>query len=257
MSDFQYVRYRPIPRGARFVNKVMRKMRRQSNKRKYNLARRRKIPLSKIPKSILPEVKKFDYEGSLLNIQTAGTGPLQTSAFTNISQGDTVSTRTGQAIFVKYVVINMLITSSEVATWNSTRIAFHLDKQPYGSSYAAGVPWTTLYEDASTNILDTLSMPNTTSTGRFKLVKSIFFVRSPHLIEVSGGAPGATPVDSIAANPPVHFHIKIPINKTVRFQDGSNEVSSGVKLYLTAWSNQDAGSCPIMNFYARTYFTDA
>lgn len=217
---------------------------------------RRRLPLRKMPKSVLPEIKRRDnYYASPSLESTSGT-VYQTSLFTSIPVGDAFNERTGSKVFIKYVTFKILVVPSATVTWNAWRIAFHIDKEPMASTYAAGIPWTTMYQDTG-NVTNNLNAPpNQTLVGRLKIVKELFSIKSPHLLQVSGG-PDPTPITSVQANPPIRYTFKIPINKVVHYGNGTNEIQSGVKLYLTGWSNQNGAAAPIMYAVARTYFTDA
>lgn len=230
--------------AKRMMNLVLKK--RRHYRRKY-AAKKSVIPIRRLPRAVRPEVKKFD--NAFWNAETIDNAAAWSfnDKMLNISKGDNVEDRTGNKIFVKYIVGRAVVTSSTDADkgLSQIRLGCIIDREPAAS--AGSTPnFSTIFENQTTDQLDFCAPINKSTTGRYKLVYDKFFT----LYDRYTGIP-ATPIGVQTR----YIKFKIPIRKFVQYDSTSTVVQAGCQVYMFAYSALTANT-PQISMVTRTYFTD-
>jgi len=187
--------------------------------------------------AVRPEIKKFD-EGTW---QTETIDDYVSPSLNNliqIGQGDTISNRTGNKIFLKYLMVRGWIRGSNTAGVRTpVRLAFILDKQ----ANAGNVAWTDVYQSLANVNTNMAAMPNLGNSSRFKILKDKTFD-----IEYSTGGGKSL----------YYFKFKIPVNKIVTYVNANAAVPATNNVCALAWSTLTADT-PQLSMVTRAYYTDS
>lgn len=240
---------RAIP-GLKVTNKKL-VVRRKSRKFK------RKIAVSQLPKQVRPEIRKRDMP--YINAAAAGTATANyyvNGNFFDITKGDNIDNRQGNRIFAKFVTLKGQVHFSATQADTICRVVLLIDNEPSTNSLASPPNWVDVFQTTAGTANSQLLAPlNSTYTGRFRIVKSWSWSRSPHIFDIDSSAGVLSAATSAIA--PVMFSARVRINRILQFVSGApNDVAHGCKLYMFAWSNNDANK-PQITATARTYYTDA
>lgn len=186
-------------------------------------------------KTVVKSIEKKHYDRTISNNFGSDAA---CSVLTNISQGDTSSTRTGLKVYAKNLLINGSIGWSSTATQESMmRVIIFIDKNPNGA-----VP-------AITNVLESgaiNSLYNNIYEGkRFVVLKDVRFSNTD--------AHTSIPKETA-------FSWKIPINRSLTYLSGSNDSASLGSNNLFAVMVSDvttaSGDTAAVNYTTRVYYTD-
>jgi len=152
----------PYKKTKRFGRKRFTRKRYHNSKLNYAYNKVRQIA-----KTYHPEVKKFDVGPyTAVSVGTAAT----VYTLTNIGQGDTITTRQGNKILVKYLAIQGYLQHNNSSTIGQyVKIYLILDKQQVGDTQPTGLQ---IFE---TN--GVLSYLNAGNVGRFKILKTLPFLK--------------------------------------------------------------------------------
>lgn len=229
-------------RGARttYFNKAGR-LKRKTTKR---------IPLRRMPRAVIPEIKKIDFYLTATQFGVGSTDAVIRSPC-QIAAGDNIANRTGNKVFMKYLLIRGDCTIDADDPLSLCRLEVMLDKQPN----AGTATWANMYEATGNAVLDVHAQRAFATATRFKTLKSKTFK-----LGLGTTADGAiTSAAAMNGNSPGQFHFKwkIPVNKYMTYVDGSAAVPTTNNIVIVVWGQQAVATGPLVNYTVRGYFSDA
>jgi len=195
------------------------------------------VRMSALHRSIRPEIKKFDdttWSSETLDDYVSPS----LSNLIQIGQGDLISNRQGNKIFLKYIMVRgWLVGSATAGVRTPVRISIVLDKQPN----AANAAWADVYQSHANVNLNMNAQPNFGNSSRFKILKDKTFN-----IEYSTGGGSSLQM----------FKFKVPVNKYVTYVNQNAAVPATNNVLALGWSTLTANT-PQVTMVARAYYTDA
>lgn len=233
-----------ISKRGRAVSKVI-KMARRVARRRFKT---RRIPLRALPRSVIPEVKRFfDNSTTAQTLTTAAAGAYFNYNINNIAQGSDISNRTGDMVYSKSFYIKGMIQGSGGANFDSYRVDLIEDREPLNGGVAGG--WPSIYNSAYTTNTDGINaMLNPSARQRFRIVKTIKGTLNTYLTSTTG--PVVTPGVR-------HFKWYVKTNKKQRFNvTTASNPYWGVRYFIVAWSDVTTNT-PVLWLNCEHRFTDA
>lgn len=232
---------------------------------RYRSSYKKRLPLSRMPKSIIPEKKNengyWGTDDSKNPPQPVGacdgTGtPFCYSLTSGISSGTSYNQRTGNKIFAKYAVLDFEIFSSTTPGapfFNRLRWALVQDSEPQGTAVVSSP--TTLCESiwdingSTDGTFPIHSQRNPSTFSRYRVLRDRTFYIS------YSSATAVTPNPN-AGNPVKMVKIKVPINKFVTYPGSATGEAQKNGIYFIAMSSADANE-PAFIGQIRLVYTDA
>lgn len=171
------------------------------------------------------EMHKLDNVASAVSVVNTGV----VDCMNKVATGDSISTRTGNSIYVRSLNIKGSYAIGTSETSNFIRLAVVLDTQQISDTSPS---WTDIYETTST-----LAHLNPATVGRFKVLKDMRIVMNS------------------ANKPNGQFELNIPMRHHVRFNgtaDTDIQKGSIYVVYLGSYTT----NAPLLNYRARLSFHD-
>lgn len=173
------------------------------------------------------ELHKRDFVQGGFNIPNS-TQPVQ--LLNGLSQGDTVSTRTGNSLLMKHISIRGYINFDTLGSSNSTIVKYWVvvDQQQIGDTNP-------VFSDIFSNN-DVLSLLNSSTVGRFKILKTGLCIRDLNVNQKQ-------------------VNIDIPLNMHTRFNGTASTDIQKNGIYL-CWTSNQSTALPTASYLTRISYYD-
>lgn len=189
----------------------------------------RKIPLSKLPASVRPEIKRYvDQTWTAETLDAAGSASFNFT-MNNLAQGVNYNQRVGDKVFSKSFYIKGILEGSTGVNYANYRIDLIQDRQPA----ATNPGWTDIYLGGGATDKDNLNaVLNPNNRQRFRIMKTIKGPLLSYLESTTG--PTSTPGVK-------HFKMFVKTNKFMRWNNtAASTPNDGVRYFLVGWSDLNA-----------------
>jgi len=214
----------------------------------------------------LIETKYIDELNAFTSVLNTG----QAFCLNNFAQGDTVTTRNGNKIFMDRLMLKYTVTNNQllIGPVNIRVIIVH-DTSPSGQAVNLGVAGSSTFL-GPTGVLDNTTIVNNPHLMpeafemkyRYKLIYDKVHTLNPYggdIYSITGNTSATATMTATNVIDRSYFHsCYIPLKKQAVYQDGTANVSSLLKGSLVALclSDQTANS-PTVAMATRLYFRDA
>lgn len=220
--------------------------------------------LNVLEKQII-ETKYVD-EVNVFNPLNAG----QAFCLNNFAQGDTVTTRNGNRIYMERLMFRAKVTNNTLLIGPVTlRVMCILDLSPSGQAVNCGIGGVSTFL-GPTGILDNTVIVNNPDLMpyaqemkyRYKILYDKIIVINPYSVDISSItnnlAATATMTATNVLDRSVHIDVDIPLHRQTIYQDGTANIISIMdgSLLCLCFSDQ-AANAPVVALGTRLYFKDA